>query len=280
MDDDGRTPRYDEVIVPLDLSTRAEAALPIARSLASLFAARLHLVHVTWSRDPADVEAYLDSVATSLVFERVVTSVVRGWPVPEITGLVDGDTNALLCLAAHARTGAGAVLLGSVADELLRSIAAPLVVVGPDVDPELTPPDTAGGTILVCFDGSDVSATIEPVALDWARRLGARMQIVMVLHRDGTFLGNEDATRPKARAHELAERMSAAGIDTELQLLDGLDPARAVGAHAASLGARFVLTASHGAGGVVRSALGSIALRIVRHSPCPVMIRRPPEPPG
>jgi nucleotide-binding universal stress UspA family protein len=205
---------------------------------------------------------------------------MRGWPVPVITELVHGRPDALLCLAAHARTGTGAILLGSVADELLRSIEAPMVVVGPHVDPASTPSDTVGGLVVVCYDGSELSATIAPVAVEWARRLDARIHVVMALHRDGTFLGNEDATRPKARARELTDQLSSAGLDAELHLLEGLDPARAVAAHATSAGARFVMTATHGAGGgLLRAALGSIALRTVRHSPCPVVIRRPPRSP-
>jgi nucleotide-binding universal stress UspA family protein len=60
-----------------------------------------------------------------------------------------------------------------------------------------------------------------------------------------------------------------------LDLLDGLDPARTVAHHAEHLPARFVAAASHGEGGVLRAVIGSTAVRIVHHAPCPVIVRRP-----
>lgn len=272
------TARVDQVIVPLDRSSRAEAAVPVGRAFAAAFHAGLHLVHVTWDHDPAECEAYLGSVAGALGDEHVATSVLHGWPVPAIAELAGalGD-EVLVCLAAHARTGAGAVLLGSVADELLGAVTAPMAVIGPQVEPSSVPPGLAGATVLVCSDGSDVSASIAPLVVEWAGALDLDVQVVMVLHRDGTFLGNVDATRPKAGAHQLVDQLASAGVRAELVLLDGLDPARAIAAHAAAVGAGFVVTSTHGAGGgPLRAVLGSVALRTVRHSPCPVVLRRPP----
>jgi nucleotide-binding universal stress UspA family protein len=97
----------------------------------------------------------------------------------------------------------------------------------------------------------------------------------MVLHRDGTFLGNLDATVPKQQAHAFTEQFLAEGIPATLDLLDGLDPARAIAHHAASLPAALVMTSTHGAGGLMRAALGSTALRIAHHAPCPVVVHRP-----
>jgi nucleotide-binding universal stress UspA family protein len=45
--------------------------------------------------------------------------------------------------------------------------------------------------------------------------------------------------------------------------------------HAHQLPARFVATASHGSGGVLETIIGSTAMRIVHHAPCPVIVRRP-----
>jgi nucleotide-binding universal stress UspA family protein len=163
-----------------------------------------------------------------------------------------------------------------VADELLPQITCPVVMVGGDHDPKGRPPRGAGGgTLLVCFDGSQVSASIASLATTWARELELKAHVAMVVHRDGTFLGNVDATVPKQLARDFTEQLVEAGVPATLDLLDGLDPARAIADHAASLPASLVMTSTHGAGGVVRKALGSIALRIARHAPCPVVVRRP-----
>jgi nucleotide-binding universal stress UspA family protein len=248
----------------------------VARALATAFDAGLELVHVTRTRDPAEEQAYLDAVATSLRADRVDTRVVTGWPVPVLADLVGSDPSALLCLAAHARTGASALLLGSVADELLLEVHAPVVVVGSRFDVTSVPAlETAGGRLLLCYDGSDVSAAIAPLAAAWARTLDLDIHVVMVLHRGGTYLGNQDATVAKQRANELAEHLGAADLLVTLDLLDGLDPARSIGQHASDVDARLVMASTHGQSGMLRTALGSIALRVVHHAPCPVVVQRP-----
>ena len=73
----------------------------------------------------------------------------------------------------------------------------------------------------------------------------------------------------------LAEQ--SASDNAYMDLGVGVDPARAVGAYAASLPAKLVMTSTHGEGGLLRTALGSVALRIAHHAPCPVVVRRPPD---
>jgi nucleotide-binding universal stress UspA family protein len=269
---------YGQILVPLDTSERAEAVLPVARALAKVFDASLQLVHVTRARDPAEEKAYLDAVAASLRADRVVTRVEQGWPVPVLADIVESNPSTVVCLATRARTGASALLLGSVADELLLDVHAPVVLAGSRFDANsVSALDGRGGRLVLCYDGSDVSAAITPLAVEWARTLDLEVHVVMVLHRDGTYLGNEDATVPKQRAHELVERLRATDIPVMLDLLDGLDPARQVGQHASDLGARLVVASTHGQGGLLRSALGSIALRVVHHTSCPVVVQRPQE---
>jgi nucleotide-binding universal stress UspA family protein len=269
----------DDIVVPLDRSERAEAALPVARSLATAFDARLQLVHVTYGKPPDDDEvAYMDAVGATFQDEKVVTRIEHGWPVPVLVDLMAAHPDALLCLAASARTGVSALLLGSVADELLPDVTNPVVVVGRDYDAPNAPRlDVQGGHLVVCTDGSDLSEAIGPLALAWAKTLGLDIRVVMALHRGGTFIGNQDATRAKEQAHAFTESLVAAGANAKLELLDGIDPARAVGTYAASLPAKLVMTSTHGEGGLLRTALGSVALRIAHHAPCPVVVRRPPD---
>jgi nucleotide-binding universal stress UspA family protein len=271
---------YQRIVVPLDRSERAEAALPVARSLATAFGARIELVHVSMADPPSDDEvAYLDAVASSLVSEDVVTRVEHGWPVPVLVDLVRASPDALLCLAASARTGLSGLLLGSVADELLPDVTSPVVLVGRDYDAPAAPRlDLGAGHLVVCTDGSDESQSIASLARTWARTLGLDIRVVMVLHREGRFLGNEDAARPRERAAAFTEALRAQGLTAELELLEGIDPARAIASYAASLPATLVMTSTHGQGGLLRTALGSVALRISNRAPCPVVIQRSPDP--
>lgn len=269
---------YEQIIVPLDRSEFAENALPIARSLTTAFGAQLELIHVAFTHSPSEEQAYLEAIASSMRIENVVTHVERGWPVPVLAELVRSRSNPIVCLATHGRTGVGGLVLGSVADELLPQVTGPLVMTGPGCDPNRRRQLDAGGAeLLVCFDGSEVSASIASLATAWAHALQLMIRVAIVLHRDGTFLGNLDATVPKQRAYAFTEQLAASGVPATLDLLDGLDPARAIAAHAASLPVALVMTSTHGSGGLRRTALGSIALRIAHHAPCPVVVRRPSD---
>jgi nucleotide-binding universal stress UspA family protein len=50
------------------------------------------------------------------------------------------------------------------------------------------------------------------------------------------------------------------------------DPARAIGAHAAEIGAALVVMGTHGRRGFDRFVLGSVAELVLRRAPCPVLV--------
>jgi nucleotide-binding universal stress UspA family protein len=54
-------------------------------------------------------------------------------------------------------------------------------------------------------------------------------------------------------------------------VLSGLPAAREIDQHAASLGADLIVVGTHGYGPVRRLVLGSVADRVVRMAPCPVL---------
>lgn len=56
------------------------------------------------------------------------------------------------------------------------------------------------------------------------------------------------------------------------------DPGRAICNYALDHGAELIVVPSHGRSGFTRLLLGSVAERIVRHAPCPVLVIRTPAP--
>jgi len=56
------------------------------------------------------------------------------------------------------------------------------------------------------------------------------------------------------------------------------DPGRAICNYAHDHGAELIVVPSHGRSGFTRLLLGSVAERIVRHAPCPVLVLRTPAP--
>jgi nucleotide-binding universal stress UspA family protein len=152
----GERPR---LLVPVDGSRFAEAALPAAFALADDLGAEILLVQVDpRSRDvlraeedvatPMNEQAYqplvaireyLDELAARLRAEWpsmvIETRVECGDPTTAIIATTEDSQAALVVMATHGRTGVQRMALGSVADSVLRRGRAPIVLVHPDPAP-------------------------------------------------------------------------------------------------------------------------------------------------
>jgi nucleotide-binding universal stress UspA family protein len=136
--------KLDTILVPLDGSTVAESALPKATELAETSGARLLLLraaeaHTLPGIDPTeaqvkvvnDAEAYLAKVAVRLRAagpRRVGTSVWYGsapYAIVEAAQLHRAD---LIVMTTHGRSGLGRLIIGSVAESVLRGTLTPILL--------------------------------------------------------------------------------------------------------------------------------------------------------
>jgi len=143
----GYRPR--RIMVPLDGSPTAETALLPARHIAALTGADLHLVRVVtlpdrWVNPFAPIEplagmeeltqdatAYLNNIQGLADTRRTVLSAGFVSNVTDELVRYCGNTGIdLVVITSHTRVGASRLLLGGVADELLRG-SAPVLVVKP-----------------------------------------------------------------------------------------------------------------------------------------------------
>ncbi len=144
----------DTILVPLDGTEFAEAALSLAKEIAGMLRAKLVLFRVAsaraqqgailaettpdtfrYSEDPEEVarleaESYLQRVASDCVRHGVdaETDVAFGDPGREICRAERGHRAGLVVMTTHGRTGLERLVLGSVATEVLRCGVAPLVL--------------------------------------------------------------------------------------------------------------------------------------------------------
>ena len=150
-----REPSLGRVLVPLDGSPRAEAVLETASAVARLFDAELHLVQVvppvalavgpmmaasgeldmelTGIRK-ATAQDYLDDVADRLRTQGVratATAVLGGAVAATLLDLARPGETDLMAIATHGRGGVPRLVLGSVADKLVRAAETPVLVVRP-----------------------------------------------------------------------------------------------------------------------------------------------------
>lgn len=70
------------------------------------------------------------------------------------------------------------------------------------------------------------------------------------------------------------EVLSAAEVRSTLAVLPTADPARGLVREAGRCGASLIIVGSHGRRGLARTILGSVAEKVVREAPCPVLVVR------
>jgi nucleotide-binding universal stress UspA family protein len=136
--------------------------------------------------------------------------------------------------------------------------------------------------ILVPLDGSTFGEHALPLALSVARPGGAELHLVHshvadLLRTDGEKLDAEQQERERAYLSGVAERLAASsGGPITTALLDG-PVAEAIAAYAEAEGIELVVLTTHGRGAFSRAWLGSVADRLLRRLPMPMLMVRPHE---
>jgi nucleotide-binding universal stress UspA family protein len=141
------------IVVPLDGSQFAEAALPVARDVAAALGGQLLYVQAVMPPevagvpdlhygqfDPeselAEATAYLKRIAgEESTADRPAQIVAQvGMPAAMIPEVARANRAALVVMATHGRSGLGRLIMGSVADATLRQGTTPLLLVRPQED--------------------------------------------------------------------------------------------------------------------------------------------------
>jgi nucleotide-binding universal stress UspA family protein len=138
------------VLAPVDFSDASEAAVRHAREIALTYGAEIDLLHVVeepfypsaYGYDPSafptaevldNVEAQLGEMAREMVgYEHAVIEARTGDPAREILAYTEEKAVDLIVIATHGRTGLNRMLMGSVAERVLRRAPTPVFIVKPD----------------------------------------------------------------------------------------------------------------------------------------------------
>ena len=136
--------KCQHILVPVDFSQDSEEAVRCAIGLAQQFQARLTLLHAIYVPEAAEVNlaAYLDKIQSESdqlmaacrkrVEDAGVTVdslVVRGVPSHRITETAQEQQADLIVMGTHGRTGLRHMLIGSVAERVVRHASCPVMVV-------------------------------------------------------------------------------------------------------------------------------------------------------
>jgi nucleotide-binding universal stress UspA family protein len=139
------------ILFATDFSSAAGLAAPIAIQIAKRYGAKLYGVHVNrfddytgvapnaWAvmAEAAEKETKEDAQRLDGQLQGIEHEVVIGegntWEV--ISNLIERKEIDLIVLGTRGRTGLGKVILGSVAEQILRQAPCPVLTVGPHVNP-------------------------------------------------------------------------------------------------------------------------------------------------
>ena len=299
---------FKHILVPLDGSRFAEAALPYAILLAKSAPARLHLVlahepalavvGMGEALPPPDLgeearareKQYLAETAGELILagnpvEFRAPEGPAGPAICEEAGRISAD---LVVMSTHGRGAIGRLWLGGVADHVVRHLSSPILLVHGSRKGE-APPTPALHSILVPLDLSqDAQAILQPVCALACLSQGhvTLLHVVEPLFQmetpslpyplplDPAFL-EKSREQAQKQLDQLADRLRERGVSVSTRISTGATAA--TGLLEALEEARFDLIAmtTHGAGGLRRLLLGSVADKVIRGATKPVLVVRP-----
>src|SRR5579859_816485 len=200
---------FQRILVPLDGSRLAEAALPVVERLAPLFGSQVVLLHVLERGAPstvhgerhftnvADAERYLQGLAATLARRGIaVAHHAHDVPVGDVAesiaehGPEEGADLIVLCT--HGKGGVRDLLFGTIAQQVLQRGTTPVLLVRPGTE-DGAPDKFDPRTILVPLDATiDAEAALGP-AEELARKLGGQLRLTMVVATAGTIRGSTAA---------------------------------------------------------------------------------------
>src|SRR5215469_304173 len=140
-----------QIVVATDFSRASIAAVSVASRMAKIFKAKITLLHifeyapkyrykvpVEWMVEiiRRDVRSKLEKAKTvlqELGTETEIKVLEDGTPAQQIVSFVAACESPLLLMGTHAVGGMERFLIGSIAEEVLREAACPVITVGPHV---------------------------------------------------------------------------------------------------------------------------------------------------
>jgi nucleotide-binding universal stress UspA family protein len=295
-----------EIVVPLDGSPAAEAALPFASMLARRLNVPLMLTSVvavtgefaTWLntgvRDQdreigAWVEhrrVYLKSLTDMLGRDNVHAHVSVGRPTSMLVEFIDSREDPLVVLASHGESRPGEGNVGRHTFRLIHHLATPMIVIK-NRDGRAAMPTDDITRIVMPLDDSDFSAHALEGTLALFGDLRPSLHLVTVIDNKGSNAGIQDTKlvddylQSIREAHggslqERAAELTRRGYTTTWEVREGT-PEDEIAASAIDANASMIAMATHGRSGIAHALLGSVAEGVLIATNHPLLLSRPNE---
>jgi nucleotide-binding universal stress UspA family protein len=300
------------ILVPLDGSPFSEQALPWAACLAKVTGAHLELVRVhdpvpAWTIategavaattvDPSIRDAeeqYLANCAARLEeggFTGVTRQLLDGDVVERIAAHAEDNAFGLVVLATHGRGALSRLWLGSVSDALVRRLTVPVLLIRP-AEGTAIPPAEQFRKVFVALDGSTESESAIGPALALADPERCEVVLLRVVPpipiageagMGASLAMDESLTSSLTEQAEtylegVAARVRSPAVKVSTRVVVEPGVAQAILHEATLADAELVALATHGARGLRRMVLGSVADKVLRGADRPVLLTRVPD---
>ena len=289
------------VLCPTDFSDVSARAETYAAALARHYDASLHLLHVDppmpvmapYGEIPVDARLFEEQreVAEAELVKAgeraraggltVETTMKGGHPAREILALADRAQADMLVIGTHGRGGVEHLLLGSVAEKIMRKASCPVLVVPPGAPGDS---DALFSRILCPIDGSAASAHALTYALSLAQETDGHVTLLYVVEpvpAAGEF-GALDVEEYRRAGEEHARQVLRDAVPDDVRTWCRLDERVATGKPserildaATTERADVIVMGVRGRGAIDLLAFGSTTNEVIRRAGCPVLAVHP-----
>lgn len=290
---------FKHILVPLDGSSLAEAALPPAAWLAEKLGSQVTLLHIIEQNPPQDIHGEHHLRDEGEACEYLTATRARGFkpgqPVECHThtegvrdvarSIVDHNAELnpdLIIMCTHGKGGLRDLMAGPIAQQVIGLGRVPVLLIQPEA------PFQPCRSILVALDGDPEHTRSLEAAGGLAAEIKASLHLVNVVATLDTLRGEHAATgrllpAATSMALDLEEECMAdyldelsvpwrqRGVQVIIETRRG-DPAGQIGQAAQDKGDDLVVLGTHGKAGMSAFWAGSVAAQIPGHTRLPLLL--------
>ena len=290
----------DDILLARDFSSVSNRALRYAFDLAARSGATLHVLHAEVLRHADRAEETptptMDVDALRADLKRTNTGAAEAIDAVEVVEVVRRDISPgpailnyaadadvdLIAMGTRGRRGVRRLLLGSVAEEVVRRADCPVLTVRGQTENDRPVSVGTLRRILVPVDFSDYSREALRTARDWAALYGASLDLLHVVEEDlhpafyvGGVKSIYDAVpdlddKVRAKLQTFADEVDDGNGAVRTHVRTGA-VASGITTFVDEHDVDLVALSTHGRTGLEEFFLGSVAEKVVRHVPCPVL---------
>lgn len=302
--------KFNKILVPLDGSAFSEMASVYAAGLVKNQEVELILLHVLASGRREFLEAehdYLDRRAETInaVIEaqtelgapkpKIKKELVIGHPADEILGFIRNSGINLIAMATHGRSGISSLVMGSVANRIVRESRIPVLLVRPRKGKEADQDTNVTRKVLIPLDGSKLGESVVSLVQTFISQFGDEQSEIILLSvcepspvQSGYSVVVSEAAQAaavkafkheleaKQYLYELAGLVRNDGFNVSTEIVTG-DPAEKIIEKARKNRVNLIAMATHGRSGITRMAYGSVAEAVIYRTKTPILLIRPSQ---